>query len=485
MFFFRPIYTLKKREKMFENLKIVKIAKISKLYDIKKCRTTTLTPISPNSLSQVTEAKSHTSTSTMSTSQKSSRRSMKVKKRLRFSNPESESNSVLNCSLYVEPKLLEWSKNTRQNMEKNTKGNQCTSNTQLKLWELLGSNDETLLLNVTACLRLAWSIPNKPLQFHNAGGVTDYVVCLELVGSDIDLISANVLSVLCHASKEDVCCCTIFKSASLLRRVLRHIICPTLCDRDLSVVRSCKIFIATALSTSHNVESMHSHFDTKDRIIESGFYEYAIELCHMKYAIDMKSTYTLLQTIGNLTETDSHVSSYLWLSSSINFTPITNYLHYNFFHSKKNMNDNNNSDKDDRKNDINEPSMDIKQGLFVRSVRIIRNILENVLVNKNCRNNFHILKRILPLRSIDSMCTFISFEYEEVKSSRKLDRVGERVYDCCVQLLWSVATIESSGGSGIKLMDGKRMTNYYFLPIVTPTCTMDRFVSSLISTQQW
>ena len=55
---------------------------------------------------------------------------MKVKKRLRFSNPESESNSVLNCSLYVEPKLLEWSKNTRQNMEKNTKGNQCTSNNE-------------------------------------------------------------------------------------------------------------------------------------------------------------------------------------------------------------------------------------------------------------------------------------------------------------------------------------------------------------------
>ena len=127
------------------------------------------------------------------------RRKSLEQRQLRYVRQDSNPGS----SLYVDAKLLTWATTTRKNIE-NTQT--CTDAELKKLWELLTSNDEHVLLNVTTCLKIMWSIPHHPLRFHTIGVAADYVACIELIGSDNDLIVTNVLGLLRHASRENACC---------------------------------------------------------------------------------------------------------------------------------------------------------------------------------------------------------------------------------------------------------------------------------------
>ena len=92
--------------------------------------------------------------------QRGQRRKSLEQRQLRYLRQE---DSNPGSSLYVDAQLLTWTTTTRQHIEKTQT---CTDKELKKLWELLTSNDENVLLNATTCLKILWGIPHHPLRFH-------------------------------------------------------------------------------------------------------------------------------------------------------------------------------------------------------------------------------------------------------------------------------------------------------------------------------
>ena len=112
-------------------------------------------------------------------------------RRIRFRMPDDDNAAA--PSEELDSQTLAWSLKTKQELEANM--HQCDLNVVATLLETLyTTNQEELLLHVTTCLRLLWSVPLQPLRFHSSLPSTsslDYTPFLELIGSDNDLIASN------------------------------------------------------------------------------------------------------------------------------------------------------------------------------------------------------------------------------------------------------------------------------------------------------
>jgi hypothetical protein len=437
--------------------------------------------------------------------QRGQRRKSLEQRQLRYLRQE---DSNPGSSLYVDAQLLTWTTTTRQHIEKTQT---CTDKELKKLWELLTSNDENVLLNATSCLKILWSIPHHPLRFHTIGVAADYVACIELIGSDNDLIVTNVLGLLRHASRENACCRTLLSSSSLLSNVLQYILHPTsLLERDALVLRALQEFVTSVLLTSSNTESAMDHFDTNDRLMAAGLYRTAIELSRSMYCTNttttkgkegVNCTCNLLSALANITELDPIVASHLWFDVAIDLTSITTYFHLQLYTHQDGLHGIDN-DGNSAVTQLNGFSKRTKQSLFVRSLRMMRNVVETAMNTKKQRGKrFAILKsdRMLTCKSIDAICTFVCMECQANTVCQMVDDKGEIARDVGVSLLWSVAMIECSvggGGSSSSNRDGGGdrtkqrqnntfVTNHYGLPLVTPNSTLEMFVEDLINTQEW
>ena len=114
-------------------------------------------------------------------------------RRIRFRMPDDENAAAPSEEEELDSQTLAWSLKTKQELEANM--HQCDLNVVATLLETLyTTNQEELLLHVTTCLRLLWSVPLQPLRFHSSLPSTsslDYTPFLELIGSDNDLIASN------------------------------------------------------------------------------------------------------------------------------------------------------------------------------------------------------------------------------------------------------------------------------------------------------
>jgi hypothetical protein len=267
-------------------------------------------------------------------------------------------------------------------------------------------------------------------------------------------------------------------------------------------------FVTSVLLTSSNTESAMDHFDTNDRLMAAGVYRTAIELSRSMYCTNttttkgkegVNCTCNLLSALANITELDPIVASHLWFDVAIDLTSITTYFHLQLYTHQDGLHGIDNDGNSDV-TQLNGFSKRTKQSLFVRSLRMMRNVVEIAMNTKKQRGKrFAILKsdRMLTCKSIDAICTFVCMECQANTVCQMVDDKGETARDVGVSLLWSVAMIECSGGGGGSSSNrdgGDRtkqrqnntfVTNHYGLPLVTPNSTLEMFVEDLINTQEW
>ena len=334
------------------------------------------------------------------------------------------------------------------------------------LVEYLASEDENILLNASTCLRLAFSVPMQPLQFHTASCITDYDACIELVGSDNNLICANALGILLFAFREGVGLCMILRSP-ILQPVLQYVLSTLEEERDHLVVRALKEFVASALASVNDISTDFIHHDLCSIAISTGLYKCAIELCNAKHCrgvgLRANASLQLIDILGRLTENNATVALHLWKDVSLG--PLTNFLS-SFV-----------------KNDHDQNTLGIhNRGMFLGSLRVIHNILASV-VSSRCggkRVALPLLLQRMPIEAVNGVIKFVTAENNSKKnvSSLMYDSRGVEAGVIGTELLWSIA-----------LMDGKQEQNgkqqntakkFYNLPIVSPLTTQLNFVESII-----
>ena len=320
-----------------------------------------------------------------------------------------------------------------------TNGNILSIDTLIKLLELLTTDQEEVLVNVTTILRLAYNVPMQPLKFHTQHA-NDYVSLIELIASDNEIITTNVLSILTSACREGTGLCAVLHSSSALASVLPQIT-PTIKKN-----RALQQFITTALSAIHNVLHDATHINLQELAIQSKLYMCAFKCCHQEYHVQ-SSTFQLLDVLGDLTEIDSSISIYIWLNIEL----IS--LHSGLTKAV--------SEVGEKKNKIG------------KCLRIVRNITDTVRSSKQLskKRKHETLIRQLPIRVIHAIVECMTTNNND--ASLGMNHRGEQIFNIGLDLLWSISMMDEQ-------KKGDQITKRYGLPVVTPLVSIEQFGKVLL-----